>query len=98
MIDLSGGHIFVAGGGRGIGAATARLAAQAGASVTINYVSNHEAAQTLEKEINAAGGRAWAVQADISEPGKAKAAVDEAVNRLGPLSGLVVSAGVFQGL
>ena len=98
MIDLSGKHIFVAGGGRGIGAASARLAAAAGAAVTINYVRHAEAAEALEKEIQDAGGQAWAVRADISESGEAKRAVEEAVERLGPLSGLVVSAGIFQGL
>ena len=98
MIDLTGGHIFVAGGGRGIGAASARLAAQAGAAVTINYIRHHEPAKQLEAEILEAGGRAVAIQADISEAGQAKVAMEESVERLGPLSGLVVSAGIFQGL
>lgn len=73
MIDLSGKHVFVAGGSRGIGAA-ARMAAVVG-------------------EIEAAGGRGWAVQAGVAEDG----ALDEAVGRLGPLRGMVVSAGGFEG-
>ncbi len=107
MIDLRGKHVFIAGGGRGIGAATARMAARAGASVSVNYVQNADAAQALVAAIEAeagnetgekAGGRAFAVQADISCEGAAEAALDAAVERLGPLNGLVVSAGVFEGL
>ena len=48
-------------------------------------------------EIEQAGGRAFAVQADISQDGQADRAVDVAVEALGPLSGLVVSAGIFEG-
>ena len=98
MIDLSGKHVFVAGGGRGIGASAARMAAAAGAAVTINYLKNAETAKKLEQEIIEAGGLALTVQADISQPGEAQVAVQYAVEKLGPLGGLVVSAGIVQGL
>lgn len=93
MIDLSGGHVFVAGGGRGIGRATCRLAARAGASVSINYVRNTAAADAVASEI---GPKALAVRADIAVDGEAERAIDAAVGGLGPLSGLVVAAGVFE--
>ena len=98
MIEMAGKHIFIAGGSRGIGAATALMAAQAGASVSVNYVQGAAAAETVAAQIVAAGGRACAVQADISEEGSIEVAMDAAVARLGPLTGLVVSAGIFEGL
>ncbi|AIE85716.1 SDR family NAD(P)-dependent oxidoreductase [Fimbriimonas ginsengisoli] len=97
MISLAGRHIFIAGGSRGIGAASARMAAQAGAAVSVNYLSNREAADRTVEDVRASSGKGFAVQADISEDGAMDAAVDAAVAELGPLSGLVVSAGVFEG-
>jgi NAD(P)-dependent dehydrogenase (short-subunit alcohol dehydrogenase family) len=97
MIDLTGKHIFIAGGSRGIGAAAAHMAASAGASVSVGYQRSHEAADRLVGEIAAAGGRGCAVPADVAEDGALDRAVDAAVERLGPLTGLVVSAGIFEG-
>lgn len=97
MISLAGKHVFVAGGSRGIGAAAAGMAAQAGAAVSVNYLSNRSAADAVVAEIVASGGRAFAVQADVSEDGAMDRAVNAAVAELGPLTGLVVSAGVFEG-
>ena len=97
MIDLSGKHIFIAGGSRGIGAASARMAASAGASVSVNYQRSGEAADRVVADIGAAGGHGFAVQADVAEDGALDRAVDAAVQRLGPLHGLVVSAGIFEG-
>jgi 3-oxoacyl-[acyl-carrier protein] reductase len=97
MIDLTGKHIFIAGGSRGIGAAAARMAAQAGADVSVNYVSNRAAADAVVADVERAGRRAFAVQGDVSVDGEMERAIDEAVRTLGPLHGLVVSAGVFEG-
>ncbi|MBV9850487.1 MAG: glucose 1-dehydrogenase [Armatimonadetes bacterium] len=97
MIDLSGKHIFIAGGSRGIGAASARMAASAGALVSINYARRADRAESLAAEITAAGGQAFAVQADVAEDGAMDRAMDAATERLGPLWGLVVSAGIFEG-
>jgi 3-oxoacyl-[acyl-carrier protein] reductase len=55
------------------------------------------AAAKVFGEIEASGGRAFAVRADVSEDGALDRAVNDAVERLGPLSGLVVSAGIFDG-
>ena len=98
MIDLIGKHIFVAGGSRGIGAEAARMAARTGAAVSINYVRDRIAAERLVAEIESEGGRAQAFQADVSEEAAIEVAMDEAVSRFGPLHGLVVSAGIFEGL
>lgn len=96
MIDLRGLHVFVAGGSRGIGRATALMAARAGAAVAVNYVRDRAAAESAVAAIEALGGSAVAVRADISVDGEADRAVDEAVAALGPLHGLVVAAGVFE--
>jgi NAD(P)-dependent dehydrogenase (short-subunit alcohol dehydrogenase family) len=98
MIDLTGKHIFVVGGSRGIGAAAGRMAAQAGAKVSLNYVQNAEAAGRVAAEIKDTGSQVFTVQADASEEEAMKTAMQKAVERLGPLHGLVISAGVFEGL
>jgi NAD(P)-dependent dehydrogenase (short-subunit alcohol dehydrogenase family) len=97
MIDLTGKHIFVAGGSRGIGAASALLAAKAGATVSVNYVRNQSAAEQVVAEIEKAGGQGGAFQADISVEGEVERAMDEAVARFGSLGGVVVSSGIFEG-
>ena len=97
MIDFTGRHIFIAGGSRGIGAELARMAAKAGASVSINYNARADAANDLVAEIEKAGGEALAIRADVAEEGALETAVDSAVAQFGPLSGLVVSAGIFEG-
>lgn len=97
MIDLKGRHIFIAGGSRGIGAAAARFAARAGANVAINYMSNHTAASAVAADVEMEGGRTFLAQADIAEEGAMDRAVDAAVEALGPLRGMVVSAGIFEG-
>lgn len=97
LLDLSGKHIFVAGGSRGIGAAAAKMAAEAGASVSLTYQSNAKAAHEIVSQIEASGQKGVAFQADIGEQGYTEKAVDEAVAQLGPLNGLVVSAGIFEG-
>lgn len=84
---------IVTGGSRGIGAAVCRLAARAGYTVLVNYVSNAKAAETLVAEIVAAGGKAEAIRGDVaSEADILK--IFEAGDRLGTLKALVNNAGV----
>ena len=97
MIDLHGHHVFVGGGSRGIGRATALMAARAGADVTVNYLQNGEAAREVVQQIELMGRRAVAVQADLTLENAAETALAEATEQLGPLSGLVVAAGIFEG-
>jgi NAD(P)-dependent dehydrogenase (short-subunit alcohol dehydrogenase family) len=88
--------LIVTGGSRGIGAATARLAAQRGYAVCVNSRRNRAAADALVSEIAASGGTALAVGADVaSEPDVVNlfATVDA---RLGPLAGLVNNAGILE--
>ena len=59
--------VLITGGSRGIGAATALLAAQQGWAVAVNYVANALAADAVVRHIVAAGGRAIAVQADVAD-------------------------------
>ncbi|MCO5297107.1 MAG: SDR family oxidoreductase [Fimbriimonadaceae bacterium] len=97
LLDLSDRHILVVGGSRGIGAAAARMAARAGAAVSLTYRADGSAADALVAEIVGHGGRAAAFQAEVAEEGPIDAAVDDAVRTLGPLRGVVVSAGIFEG-
>ena len=90
-------HILVVGGSRGIGAACARACAASGADVSIVYRANADAARGVVQSIEAQGRKALAVKADASEGESLKAAIDAATNALGPLHGLVVCAGVFEG-
>jgi NAD(P)-dependent dehydrogenase (short-subunit alcohol dehydrogenase family) len=88
--------LLVTGGSRGIGAATARLAAGQGYAVAINYVSNREAADSVVREIEAAGGTASAVQADVSVEADVCRMFDEVDRRLGVLTALVNNAGILE--
>ena len=86
--------VLVTGGSRGIGAATAVLAAQQGWAVAVNYVSNSLAADEVVRQIRAAGGSAMAVQADVAIEAQVLrmfAAVDA---KFGRINGLVNNAGV----
>jgi NAD(P)-dependent dehydrogenase (short-subunit alcohol dehydrogenase family) len=60
--------ILITGGGRGVGAATARLAAAQGYDVAISFVSNESAAQAVAADVEAVGRRALAVRADSADP------------------------------
>lgn len=88
------GVMLVTGGGRGIGAATARLAAQRGYAVCVNYVSNGAAAEALVAEIAAAGGRAIAVQGDVCREADVERLFARTESDLGPITALVNNAGL----
>ncbi len=86
--------LLVTGGGRGIGAATCRIAAARGWAIGVNYARDAGAAEALVAEIVGAGGRAHAVQADVAD-NEAVVAMFAAIDRaLPPLGGLVNNAGV----
>jgi NAD(P)-dependent dehydrogenase (short-subunit alcohol dehydrogenase family) len=86
--------LLVTGGSRGIGAATALLAAQAGWAVAVNYTANAAAAQEVVARILAQGGRAIAVQADVAQEDQVLAMFGQVDANLGRLTGLVNNAGV----
>jgi len=86
--------LLITGGGRGIGAATALLAAKRGYAVAVNYASNSLAADEVVRTIRAGGGTAVAVQADVGDEAQVTAMFQKVDARLGRLTALVNSAGV----
>jgi NAD(P)-dependent dehydrogenase (short-subunit alcohol dehydrogenase family) len=86
----------VTGAGRGIGAATARLAAQRGHAVCVNYRRDAAAAQRVVDEILAAGGSAVAVQGDVASEADVLRMFDTARDRLGAVTGIVINAGILE--
>jgi NAD(P)-dependent dehydrogenase (short-subunit alcohol dehydrogenase family) len=86
--------LLVTGGSRGIGAAVARLAADKGYAVAVNYASNAKAAGEVVREITSRGGRAIAVQADVAKEEEILAMFVAVDQQLGPLTALVNNAGV----
>jgi NAD(P)-dependent dehydrogenase (short-subunit alcohol dehydrogenase family) len=87
--------VLVTGGGRGIGAATALLAAARGYAVGVNYRRDAEAAQAVVQRITASGGRALAVRADVSDESDVAAMFGRLDEALGPVTALVNNAGVL---
>ena len=86
--------LLITGGSRGIGAATARLAAGAGWAVAVNYTANSLAADEVVRAIRADGGRAMAVQADVADEAQVLKMYEHVDAKLGRLTGLVNNAGV----
>ena len=84
--------LIVTGGGRGIGAATALLAGARGYSVCVNYLANRETAERVVDEIEKRGGRAIAVQADISRESSVVALFETVDRKLGRPTALVNNA------
>jgi NAD(P)-dependent dehydrogenase (short-subunit alcohol dehydrogenase family) len=86
--------LLIAGGSRGIGASTARLAAERGYDVAINYVRNAEAAARVADAVAKAGGKAVTLQGDMSKEDDVVRVFDEAASALGPTSHFVHSSGI----
>jgi NAD(P)-dependent dehydrogenase (short-subunit alcohol dehydrogenase family) len=94
MNTPSAGALLVTGGSRGIGAATARLAARHGWQVAVNYTANSLAADEVVRAIRAEGGTAMAVQADVADEAQVLVMFQKIDAKFGPLGGLVNNAGV----
>lgn len=88
--------VLITGGGRGIGAATARLAAARGYRVGINYRADKASAEALVAEIRDAGGTAIAVQADVTRAAEVERLFAEVDRELGTLTALVNNAGTLE--
>jgi NAD(P)-dependent dehydrogenase (short-subunit alcohol dehydrogenase family) len=86
--------LLVTGGSRGIGAATALLAAGQGFAVAVNYTANAAAADAVVHRIRAGGGKALAVQADVAQEDQVTAMFERIDSELGRITALVNNAGV----
>lgn len=88
--------LLITGGGRGIGAATARLAARRGYTVCLTYRHSRAAAEGVVAAIAAEGGRAVALAADVSVEREVTAVFEHIGAELGPLGALVNNAGILE--
>ena len=95
-MNLTGKKALVTGGSRGIGAAVARRLAAEGADVAITYEKAGAQAEAILGEIEAAGRKGAAIQANIADVAAAQDAVDRAAEALGGLDILVNNAGIFR--
>ena len=88
--------LLVTGGSRGIGAATARLAARRGYITCITYLHNQAAAEAVVADITSTGGQVLALQVDVSVEQEVIQLFEQIDIRLGPLSALVNNAGILE--
>lgn len=88
--------VIITGASRGIGAATALLAARHGYSVCVNYHGNHAAAETVVRAVEAVGGRSISVAADVSQETGVLKLFDACLKTLGVPTALVNNAGILE--
>jgi len=96
MSKLAGKVAIVTGASKGIGAAIAKAYATEGAAVVVNYASSKTGADAVVEAITGAGGRAVAIQADITKGDQAKSLVAAAIEHFGRLDILVNNSGVYE--
>lgn len=96
MKNLEGKVALVTGASKGIGAAIAREFGARGAAVAVNYSGSKAAAENTVAQIAAAGGKAIAVQANLTDPHSIGPMIEKIVSELGPISILVNNAGVYE--
>ncbi|QJE95078.1 glucose 1-dehydrogenase [Luteolibacter luteus] len=94
---LQGKVALVTGASKGIGASIAKALAAEGAAVAVNYASSKEGADRVVAEIHAAGGKAVAIQGDVSKQADITRLLGETFAAFGPLDILVNNAGVYRG-
>jgi 3-oxoacyl-[acyl-carrier protein] reductase len=94
--SLQGKVALVTGASKGIGAAIAQEFASRGASVAVNYSGGKEGADKVVAAIQAAGGKAIAVQANIADPASIAPLIDAVATHFGPIDILVNNAGVYE--
>ena len=96
MSKLAGKVAVVTGASKGIGAGIAKALAAEGAAVVVNYASSKAGADAVVEVIAGAGGKAVAVQGDVSNEAQAKGVVDTALKEFGRLDILVNNSGVYE--
>lgn len=95
-LSLAGKTALITGAATGIGRATALLFAQAGARVVVNHLNQPAEAAAVVQAIEAAGGQAVAISADVSDPADVQRLVTQALQTVGDLHVLVNNAGILQ--
>lgn len=96
MISLTDKVTLITGASRGIGRAAARMFAQAGSDVAVNYVSNDAAADSVRAECEKAGVRAITVKADVSDRTQVEAMIGQVMDEFGRIDVLVNNAGIWE--
>lgn len=95
MAQLDGKVAVVTGASKGIGAAIARELAKRGAAVVVNYASSRAGAEAVVEAITSSGGRAVAVQGDVSKAADSDRLVEAALQQFGRLDILVNNSGIY---
>ncbi|TWB51433.1 glucose 1-dehydrogenase [Nitrospirillum viridazoti] len=96
MGKLTGKVAVVTGASKGIGAGIAKALAAEGAAVVVNYASSKAGADAVVQAVTAAGGKAIAVQGDVTKADQAQGLIDAAVKEFGRLDILVNNSGVYE--
>jgi 3-oxoacyl-[acyl-carrier protein] reductase len=96
MSNLKGKVALVTGASKGIGAGVARELGKCGAAVAINYSKDKTAAEKVVKQIEAAGGKAVAIKANVGDPSSAEPLAEAVAMQLGPIDILVNNAGIYE--
>lgn len=96
MTKLANKVALVTGASKGIGAGIAKLLAEAGASVVVNYATSKDAAESVVKEIEKSGGKAIALPADVSKKAEIEKLFAECKKNFGSLDILVNNAGIYK--
>ncbi len=95
MTDLRGQAILITGGSTGIGAASARLAAAAGADVALTWATHGDAAEAVRADCEAHGGRAIALECNVTDPAQVEQAVRQTLGAFGRLDVCFANAGAL---
>lgn len=95
LLDFQGRVVMVTGGSGGLGQGIAQRFAQAGAQVVVQYHANRDDALAVVGRIEAAGGQALAVLADLTQEGPVSSLVEQAVARYGRVDTLINNAGIY---